>query len=160
LIEGWQLSGIASRQTGSALTVNDGFDQAGLQYGAPRPNIISGCNPILGLETQWFNPACFAIEPVGTFGNLGRTTFNGPSLVDFDFAMMKNTSIRKISEAFNVQFRAEVFNIFNHTNLGIPGLGAFTQGTNGGANPNASFGVFTGTTTTSRQIQLGLKIVF
>ncbi len=160
LIEGWQLSGIASRQTGSALTVNAGFDQTGLQYGAPRPNVISGCDAISGLKTQWFNPACFAIQPVGTFGNLGRTTYNGPSLVDFDFAVMKNTSIRKISEAFNVQFRAEVFNIFNHTNLGIPGLGAFTQGTNGGANPNTSFGVFTGTTTTSRQIQLGLKIVF
>jgi hypothetical protein len=162
LIEGWQLSGIASGQTGTALTVNDGFDQVGLQNttGLPRPNIISGCNPILGLKAEWFNPACFAIEPVGTFGNLGRTTFNGPSLVNFDFAVMKNTALPKISEGFKVQFRAEVFNIFNHTNLGVPGLGAFTQGSNGGANPNASFGVFTGTTTTSRQIQLGLKLVF
>jgi hypothetical protein len=69
---------------------------------------------------------------------------------------MKETRIPKISEQFGVQFRAEFFNIFNHTNFASPVAGVFT-GT-GAVNPIA--GLITATTTTSRQLQFGLKFNF
>jgi hypothetical protein len=77
-----------------------------------------------------------------------------------DFAILKDTKVPKISETFNVQFRAELFNIFNRTNLGLPNLALFTAGTNGGGNLNPNAGRITATTTSSRQIQLALKIIF
>jgi hypothetical protein len=77
--------------------------------------------------------------------------------VNTDFAILKDTKVTKISEAFNVQFRAELFNIFNHTNLGLPNLTLFTAGTNGGGNLNPNAGRITATTTSSRQIQTGAE---
>ena len=163
LSKGWQVSGIFSAASGPPFTMVTGFDQTGfLQNFAGRPNLNPGFAPnaFKGLATQWYAPAAFTLNPVGTFGNLGRNTGFGPDLVNTDFALLKDTKIAKISEAFNVQFRAEMFNIFNHTNLGLPNLNVFTGGTNGGGNLNPNAGRITTTTTTSRQIQLALKFVF
>ena len=95
-------------------------------------------------------------------GNSGRNKFYGPGLTSVDFSIFKNFPIPKISETFNAQFRAEFFNILNHTNYLSPGfLNTFGQ--------NNSVFDFDGsnlpiglnqTTTTSRQIQLGLKLVW
>lgn len=95
-------------------------------------------------------------------GNSGRNSFYGPKLTTFDFSMFKNTKIPKISEAFNIQFRAEFFNILNHTNFLSPGfLNTFGQNNsaydfNGSSLPTA----LNQTSTTSRQIQLGAKFVW
>jgi len=95
-------------------------------------------------------------------GNSGRNKFYGPGLTTVDFSLFKNIPITKISETFNVQFRAEFFNILNHTNFLSPGfLNTFGQN-------NSAFD-FDGsplstalnqTSTSSRQIQLGLKLVW
>jgi hypothetical protein len=160
LVEGWQMTGILSDSGGEPFTVSDGFDQAGIVSGSSRPNVISGCDAAEGSPTQWYNPACFALQPVGTLGNNGRNTLRLPGLVDFDFAVLKDTAVPKISEQFHVQFRAEFFNIFNHTNFGAPVVGAFSQGANGTGTFAPTAGKIFTTTTTSRQIQFGLKILF
>jgi hypothetical protein len=95
-------------------------------------------------------------------GDTGRNKFYGPGLTTVDFSIFKNTHIPKISETFNVQFRAEFFNILNHTNFLSPGfLNTFGQNNsvydfNGSSLPTA----LNQTSTTSRQIQLGLKLVW
>jgi hypothetical protein len=95
-------------------------------------------------------------------GNTGRNKFYGPGLTTVDFSIFKNTHVPKISETFNVQFRAEFFNILNHTNFLSPGfLNTFGQNNsvydfNGSSLPTA----LNQTSTTSRQIQLGLKLVW
>jgi hypothetical protein len=107
-------------------------------------------------------------EPYGTLGNFGREGLYGPGLVNVDFAVLKNTKIR---ENMDLQFRAEFFNILNHTNLSYPtnlgsgnmgGLGLFT----GTPSPTTTLGRIStaGQITTyaapSREIQLGLKLIF
>jgi Carboxypeptidase regulatory-like domain len=95
-------------------------------------------------------------------GNSGRNRLYGPGLTTVDFSLFKNTHIPKISETFNVQFRAEFFNVLNHTNFLSPGfLNTFGQNNsvfdfNGSALPTA----LNQTSTTSRQIQLGVKLVW
>ena len=104
------------------------------------------------------------------FGNVGRNSLVGPKLVDVDFSVYKNFPIRKISESFNVQFRAELFNVFNHANFAPPINNVAILQTNssvdafgnpiilGSTIPTA--GSLDRTTTTSRQIQFGLKLSF
>ena len=95
-------------------------------------------------------------------GNSGRNRFYGPGLTTVDFSIFKNTHVPRISETFNVQFRAEFFNILNHTNFLSPGfLNTFGQNNSvfdfdGSSLPTA----LNQTSTTSRQIQLGLKLVW
>jgi hypothetical protein len=158
-VRGWQLSGVLSATTGLPLNVWDGFDRVGTVAGSPRPNFNAAFtgNVIEGSPTQWFNPAAFSLQTVGTFGNLGRDALRNPGLFDTDFALMKETRIPKVSEQFAIQFRAEFFNIFNHVNFtGLSNVAAFT-GT-GALNPTS--GAFLSTATTSRQIQFGLKLNF
>ena len=95
-------------------------------------------------------------------GNSGRNRFYGPKLVTVDFSIFKNTRIPAISETLNLQFRAEFFNILNHTNFLSPGfLNTFGQNNSvvdfdGSSLPTA----LNQTSTTSRQIQLGLKVIW
>jgi hypothetical protein len=89
------------------------------------------------------------------FGNLGRNSIFGPGLSDWDFSATKDTYI---TESINVQFRAEFFNIFNHANFQSPLSNATVLNQNG--TPTAGAGVITATTTTSRQIQFGLKLIW
>lgn len=95
---------------------------------------------------QWFNTACFTLPPTNTFGNAGRNTVTGPGLVNIDFSLSRNFSIR---EGMRLQFRAEAFNIANYPNFNYPPA---TQNT-------ASFGQIA-SANDPRQIQLGLKLVF
>src|SRR5207253_7262441 len=61
-------------------------------------------------------------------GNLGRNSIIGPGLFNVDFSVLKNNYIPRISETFNVQFRAEMFNVLNRTNFAPPGLNPNTGG--------------------------------
>ena len=92
------------------------------------------------------------------FGNNGRNTLVGPGLVNVDFSVFKNNFIPRISEAFNIQFRAEFFNILNHPNFQAP-IDNSTLFTSTGA-PVTGAGAIDNTSTTSRQIQFGLKVIF
>jgi hypothetical protein len=127
----------------------------------PRPNIIAGCNPQANSTVaQWFNPACFALEPVGTLGNEGRNILTGPNLRQLDMSLTKDTNI---TEAYSVQFRAEVFNILNRANFGLPGFSLYSAGAVAGTGVlTQSAGQITSTipSSTSRQIQLGVKFIF
>ena len=96
-------------------------------------------------------------------GNAGRNSLYGPGLATVDLSLFKNFRVPRISESFNIQFRAEAFNIFNHTNFQAPNF--ITDGNNNSifdANGTrlANAGVLGSTTTSSRQIQLGLKLVW
>ena len=91
-------------------------------------------------------------------GNMGRNIVIGPGLSKLDFSVFKNNYIRRISESFNAQFRAEIFNIFNRANFGSPtdNLTVFDQ--NGQSIPSG--GLLTSTQTTSRQIQFAIKLIW
>ena len=108
----------------------------------------------LARRTSGSIPAAFSIEAPGTLGNLGRNTVRGPHYADLDFSVTKET---KISERINTQFRAEFFNILNHTNLGLPAATLFV---NTGGTPTGSAGQITTIVGTPRQIQFALKIIF
>ena len=77
-------------------------------------------------------------------------------MIDLDTALVKNTPVKKISENFNVQFRAEAFNLANHPNWAQPGNSVFLAG---GA-PNPAAGRITGILGNTRQIQFALKLIF
>ena len=97
-------------------------------------------------------------------GNSGRNHFHGPRLTTVDLSIFKNTRIPAISETFNIQFRAEFFNVLNHTNFLSPGfLNTFGQNNSviridGKVVPGDT--ALNQTSTTSRQIQLGLKVIW
>jgi hypothetical protein len=156
LVAGWQLSGIASLLSGFPFTPLIGSNRSG--DGDTRNPDRPSLNPsfagpvLLGQPRQWFNSSAFILPPAGTFGNLGKGTFRGPGLADLDLSIMKNTAL---TEKVNLQFRAEFFNALNRTNLSTPNAVVFS----GGA-ISASAGLITATATTSRQIQLGLKLIF
>jgi hypothetical protein len=110
------------------------------------------------------------LQPANTIGNLGRNTLIGPKLVNCDFSLFKQFAL---TEGKTLHFRAEMFNIFNHPNFGVPnsanrtallpftdpdGVTCPTGQTC--ANPNSSAGAILNTVTTSRQIQFGLKFTF
>jgi hypothetical protein len=91
-------------------------------------------------------------------GNLGRNVLIGPGLSKLDFTVFKNNHVKRISESFNAQFRAEFFNILNRANFSSPtdNLAVFDQ--NGQRIQSA--GLLTSTQTTSRQIQFALKLIW
>jgi hypothetical protein len=113
-------------------------------------------------------PNAAALPPSGMiycanlFGNAGRNRLIGPKIVNFDFSVFKNNYIPRISESFNVQFRAEMFNILNHANFQSPGLTGPTQTifTSTGAPSGGRSGRVDGTSTEARQIQFGLKVIW
>jgi hypothetical protein len=99
-------------------------------------------------------PQCFNLR-----GSVGRNILRGPGLVNLDTSLFKNNPIPRISESFNAQFRFEVFNVLNRANFQLPVItndNIFTA--SGGLDPNG--GVITSTVTTSRQLQLALKIIW
>jgi hypothetical protein len=165
LVEGWQLSGILRSSSGIPFTVSNGPDVSGLGTTNPgsRPNAVPGCDSFVGTVSQWFNPACFKMQPLTTLGNLGRNTGIGPRLNNTDIALLKDTKIR---ERLSLQFRAEFFNILNHPNYGAPNVGSggtgnlFTAIANGAGVPNPNAGRLTTIVGTPRQIQFSLKVIF
>ena len=105
-------------------------------------------------------PAVFAIPADGTIGTCGRNAFRGPHIVQWDFNLNKTT---KITERISLQLRFEIFNLLNRANFNTPNLIAYVLQ----APPNATFpeqsptaGQITSTSTTSRQIQFGLKLLW
>jgi hypothetical protein len=85
----------------------------------------------------------------------------GPGLTNVDFSVFKNNPVRRISESFNVQFRAEFFNILNHANFNVPSLGdGNTNMLNGDGSVNGSAGLLTQTTTDPREIQFAIKLIW
>jgi Carboxypeptidase regulatory-like domain/TonB-dependent Receptor Plug Domain/TonB dependent receptor len=98
-------------------------------------------------------------------GNAGRNILTGPGVTSLDFSLFKNNYIKRISERFNVQFRAEIFNILNHANFAPPITPTNTDifdgtGNISGGVTSPTAGVLTRTTTTAREIQFAVKVIF
>jgi hypothetical protein len=100
-------------------------------------------------------PQCFNLR-----GNAGRNSLIGPGVTELDFSVFKNNYIKSISERFNIQFRAELFNILNHPNFAPPVQGVNTDIFDGTGSPNPTAGLLTRTTTTAREIQFAVKVIF
>jgi hypothetical protein len=100
-------------------------------------------------------PLCFNLR-----GNAGRNILTGPGLTNLDFSVFKNNSIKRISENFKVQFRAELFNILNRANFSVPNSPNNTDIFDSTGSPNGAAGLLTSTSTTSRQIQFALKFTW
>lgn len=159
LVEGWQVSLIASLSSGPPFTYQIGFDQAGTQVNNQRPNLRAGAsnNPVTDDPARWFDPSAFELPAPGTLGNVGRNTGTGPGTATFDLALLKTF---ELPGSPSLQFRGEVFNLFNRANFQLPNANVFTQAANGGGVVSATAGRITSTTTTARQVQFGLKLLF
>lgn len=165
VLGGWQAGTIFTAATGLPFSVILNNDQAGtkssltsVQLGQ-RPNAVAGCNTTNPGRVQYVNTACFIFPAQYTLGNLGRNTNSGPGLQNLDFSLIKSTPVQKISENFRVQFRAEFFNVLNHTNFALPDS-THTTMWNGAGVLNGNAGQLTATQTPSRQIQFGLKLLW
>ncbi len=158
LAANWQVSSIVTLQSGLPFTPQLSYNPS--NDGDTRNPVRPSWNPdfkgniILGGPNEYFNPLAFIQPLTGTYGNVGRNILQGPSLVQFDFSLAKRWAL---SERFNLQFRSEFFNIFNHTNLNTPNPVVYAAATGG---PSPTAGAITATATTSRQIQLGLKLLW
>jgi hypothetical protein len=173
VVSGWTLSAIATLESGFPFSPQLGYNPTG--SGDSRNPVRPNRNPAFtgSLYTngttaqraaQYFNPAAFSAPAYGTVGNLGRDTLTGPGYDDLDLSLAKTT---KLTESTRLQFRAEFFNILNHTNLLTPSETVFSAGPTQGTAANQTTaaavsptaGVITSAATT-RQIQLGLKVLF
>ena len=158
LIGNWQLSGIQTLQSGLPFTPQLSYNPS--NDGDTRNPVRPSLNPnftgpvILGGPNRYFNPNAFLQPLPGTYGNAGRNILQGPGLAETDLSLTKKFSI---SERLNLQFRSEFFNVFNRTNFNVPNPVVFASATGG---PSPTAGVITATSTTSRQIQFGLKLLW
>jgi hypothetical protein len=165
----WQLLNISTLTSGSPFSVLSGIQQTGLGAGqADRPDQVG--KPVLStgrsVREDYFGSGAangsFFLIPInmpggsgpnhGRLGALGRNTFRGPALHDFDLALLKETDFghRGRGEAVRIQFRAEVFNAFNLVNFGLPNN--ILQG--------SGFGLISRTAGSSRQVQFSLKLIY
>jgi len=155
LAGGWDISAIVAAQAGYPFSVLSSNDFSNTASPSPKPDrTCSGKGP--RTVAEWFNVSCFpttALEAAlanGTprFGNSGRNILTGPRFVDADTSLIKRFSI---FEKAKVEFRGEVFNLFNHPNLAIPNqyIGSNIVGQITNTSPAAN----------SREIQFGLKVI-
>ena len=170
VLNGWQVSGIVRMQSGNPLSVFVQTNRSrslwspslGPGTGPDRPNYAPGRGPddaVTGDPDQWFDPSAFELQDAGRLGNTGRNDFIGPDLRTVDLAFTRQVGWDRLGTGGRVEFRVEVFNVFNRVNLGTPSLVAFS-GTTDDEEPLPSFGQIRSTVTSARQIQLGARIVF
>ena len=169
-LDGWQLAAIGNVRSGSPLTLfvirNRSRSQwaasIGPGLGVDRPSFAPGRthqDAIIGKPDQYFDSTAFVLQPAGTLGDLGRGSLIGPNLRTLDLAVLKDTRWRRLGEAGTIQVRVEAFNVFNRANFGPPALQAFT-GASDNEQPLTSLGRIRTTVTSSRQIQLGVRLAF
>lgn len=158
LVSGWTANSVVTLQSGFPFTPQLSYNPSnnGDTRNPVRPFVNPNFhgNPIVGKASQWFTPAAFLAPPGGSgfYGNLRRDSLSGPGVTEWDYSMFKDTSLH---EHMRLQLRAELFNILNHTNFNTPNLVVFTPS---GVSPTA--GVITSTSTTSRQIQFAVKLLW
>jgi hypothetical protein len=154
VLGGWQMNGIVTLQTGRPFTVallpeidNSGTGRSTLGFlGNDRPNVTGSASLDRRTPEQWFNTSAFVFPPRGTFGNAGRNILTGPGTENVNVSMLKNVAL---GERFDLQLRAEFFNLFNHPNFNLPDnfLGSPTFGRILSAQ-------------SPRHVQFGLKLLF
>ena len=163
-LSGWQFGGVYKASTGQPFTPILGGDPTGqkLDETSQPPSLAGGpgCATLVnpGNPNTYIKTQCLVFPGVNHWGNLGRNSLVGPGVSNLDFSIFKNNPVKRISESFNAQFRAEFFNNLNRANFSSPtqNLAVFDQ--NGLAISSA--GLITSTQTTSRQIQFALKLIW
>jgi hypothetical protein len=154
LFAGWELQGIQAAQTGTPATIAAAVGESNTAGEAgERPNRVLGVPlyPAHRGPDQWFNPAAFSAATLGTYGNEGRNIVFTAGVLSIDLSLFKDFNVR---EGMKMQFRWEVFNVMNHPNFASNYLNtAFDTSTAGQYTS-------TGTTLTSRQVQLALKLIY
>ena len=163
IVGGWSVAALGILRTGVASTVHIGTNTFGNgDFTNQRPDRVPGVSQY-GTGSgpdNFLNGAAYSMPAPGTFGNLGRNTFYGPSYKQIDFSILKKT---RVTESKNFEFRAEMFNLFNHPNFDEPN--GF-WGVDGSGKVFSSFGQIFNTlgrtlgVGTSRQIQLALRFNF
>ena len=155
---GWTTSAILNLQSGFPFSSQLGYNPTG--NGDTRNPVRPNWNPAFSgnlyprTASRYFNPAAFLPPATGTYGNVARDALTGPGSSELDFSAAKSSNL---SEHLRLQFRAEFFNVLNHTNFLTPNEVVYTSAT-AGISPTA--GLVTATSTTSRQIQFGAKLLF
>ena len=153
LIGGWELGSIWTISSGFPLNVGDGKDQSNTGHGYDRPNAVPGLDINLDSSQRstamWFNTAAVQLQPLGTYGNLGRNIVTGPGIFTADLSSLKNFNF---TERIYLQFRCEAFNFLNHPNFGDPNT---TLTSNGFGSINR-----TRSGIDMRELQFSLKLVF
>jgi hypothetical protein len=165
---GWTVNGIGTFRTGEPITGRVGSNRSanGDRWSPDRPNlnpgfsnnptsgVTAGCAGIaagqkLGTPTLWYDPCAFSRPAAGTYGNLGRNTITGPPLYNVDFSADKGF---RLTEAMNLQFRAEFFNLLDEAHFYAPGFNVFSGSAGHVTKPTSS--------PDGRLVQFGLKLVF
>jgi hypothetical protein len=164
----WETSGVFTGESGAPLNVTAGVDQSKTGIGADRaqwsgasPYQKGACSGTTAPCRQWLNRSAFSLPPAGTPGNVGKGQFIGPGFWNWDMSAVKNFPF---TERFGMQFRAEFFNTFNHTNFSYNAAGVTSGGTTAAsvtqANPSlASFGEILGAAD-PRILQFAVKFSF
>ena len=148
IVNGWQINAIASLHSGVPLNVTSGVDSNADGVNNDRPNLV-GNYKVSGNKLHMFNYSAFTAAPMGTYGNVGRNSLIGPGFVNSDLSFFRFFPIYKEHQ---LQFRVEMFNAFNHFNLGNPN-------TNLASGPS-QFGWVTSPANLGRIVQFGLKYSF
>jgi hypothetical protein len=181
---GWELGTIYKVSDGTPFTPSFGGDPLGQNSNDPWdfPNRLGGpgCSSLIHAgNPHYIKTECFTVATAPTHlfydtwcdrsfsfpvclnlrGNAGRNILTGPGLSNLDFSITKNFPLKRISEAFNVQFRTELFNILNRTNFAVP-TGSSTRLFDGSGAPLGSAGLLKQTATTARQVQFALKLAW
>jgi hypothetical protein len=156
LTSGWSVSGGSTFQEGFPLGLTATPNVTGFNLGL-RPNVVPGCNKSVSGSAQsrltdWFNVSCFTVPTAYTLGNESLTdpVLRGPGIANYNFALFKKTAI---TERFKLEFRSEVFNLFNRVQFGLPNTTVTTA-----ANPTT--GYITTQINQPRLIQLALRLVY
>ena len=171
LLEGFQIGLIANVHTGLPFTPlatsdSDNIAPAGSFSSETPPDRVAGVSPHVGRQINshgyltWFDPSAYTPQPFGVVGNAGRDSLIGPKLADFDASLVKDTKTRFLGDDGDIQFRWELFNVFNHPNFALPSGQVFsgTPTSQGNALPTA--GEISSTSGFMRQMQFALKILF
>src|SRR5262249_50858901 len=146
----WQLTSVYTYLSGAPFTATSANNRVHNSTPANsangRPDVTAGCQMYPDQQTlqRWFNRQRFVLEPIGTFGNAGRSTLIGPNLWNLDTSLLKDI---RFTESKSLQFRAEGFNILNHASFQAPNSQIFS-----GTAYNANAGVISATNSQPRQI--------
>jgi hypothetical protein len=158
LARDWQVGMIVNIASALPFTPYVGFDRAGdrqSDIGQQKPDVVPGYGDdrIIGSPDNWFDAEAFGLPEAGYYGNASRNLLRGPNFRTVDLSVFKNVRFG----ARSLQFRAEVFNVLNHANFGTPEAGPLF---NTDLTRRTAATRVTRTTSTSRQVQLGIKLLF
>ena len=133
LLGNWQIAPIVSIHSGMPINITDGQDIAQTGIGQDRPNLVSNGAYLSSTDPRYYlSRSAFQVQAAGTFGNLGKSVFNAPGSINFDMSLSR---VFRFGERWQLEARAESFNVINHTNFNGPatGLNSSTFGVINGA---------------------------